>query len=180
MHILLGISILLHCSLAYPVHLANKSVHHWDEDDWQDYLDHFFPCHDKTNHTIKERLEVMQKFFHLAVTGDPDDQTLEVMHRPRFNNYTTDMAAEKVHQAIVDAFKVWSDVTPLHFYEVKEKPADIEIWFSKGAHGDFSPFDGPGGTLAHAFAPGKDLGGDCHFDEDEKWSEEDNGMAINT
>lgn len=52
------------------------------------------------------------------------------------------------------ALKVWSDVTPLNFHEVAGSPADIQIDFSKADHNDRYPFDGPGGTVAHAFFPG--------------------------
>uniref|UniRef100_A0A0A9Z365 Matrix metalloproteinase-14 n=2 Tax=Lygus hesperus TaxID=30085 RepID=A0A0A9Z365_LYGHE len=69
---------------------------------------------------------------------------------------------------IKKAFEVWSGVTPLTFTQKKSGPVHIEVRFETGEHGDGDPFDGRGGTLAHAFFPV--YGGDAHFDDAEKWS----------
>ena len=88
-----------------------------------------------------------------------------------------DLSPAEVDYEIARAFKVWSDVSPLRFYRIdanSQRELDIEIRFSitgPADHGDGYPFDGPSGTLAHAFFPWSNkLGGDAHFDEAEQWT----------
>ncbi|KAF5191134.1 Collagenase [Thalictrum thalictroides] len=65
-------------------------------------------------------------------------------------------------------FAKWSAVSLFTFEEVADiTTSDIKISVHRGDHGDSDPFDGPGGTLAHAFAPSD---GRLHFDADESWS----------
>ncbi|XP_078680863.1 macrophage metalloelastase-like [Branchiostoma floridae x Branchiostoma belcheri] len=86
----------------------------------------------------------------------------------RINNFTPDLPRDQVVDAIARAFDVWSEVTPLTFRRVSG-PADIEIRFAAGSHGDGNAFDSRGGVLAHAYQPGGGIGGDAHFDESEVW-----------
>lgn len=67
---------------------------------------------------------------------------------------------------------MWSKVAPLTFTETTKDDADIKIKFSTRYHGDDYPFDGPGGTLAHAFYPynNREKAGDAHFDEEETFT----------
>ncbi|XP_066265737.1 matrix metalloproteinase-20-like [Branchiostoma lanceolatum] len=86
-------------------------------------------------------------------------------------SYTPDLSRSVVNDAIGMAFKVWSDVINIDFRRVPPYyKADVTIRFAKGYHGDGTKntFDGPGGTLAHAFYP--EYGGNCHFDEAETWT----------
>lgn len=96
----------------------------------------------------------------------------------RIENYTPDLQWQDVRRVIADAFKVWSDVTDLTFTEVMNTDADIMIKFARKYHKDGYPFDGKGLILAHAFFPGKDKGGDTHFDEDEKWTINSNEEGV--
>ncbi|XP_029029002.1 collagenase 3-like [Betta splendens] len=147
---------------------------------------------------MTKKLSEMQKFMGLQVTGKLDAETLAVMKKPRCGvpdvnmarfstfgtnvkwqknsltyrivNYTPDMAKAEVDDSINKALQVWAKVTPLSFTRIMSGTADIMISFATGAHGDSSPFDGRGKTLAHAFSPGAAIGGDAHFDDDENFT----------
>ena len=76
-----------------------------------------------------------------------------------------------VEQELRRAMGFWWYGTSIFFVRVPEHldiGTDIEIRFEKENHGDFSPFDGPGGTLAHAQIPR--YGNQIHFDDHENWT----------
>ncbi|XP_051523060.1 matrix metalloproteinase-25 [Myxocyprinus asiaticus] len=79
-----------------------------------------------------------------------------------------------VNTIMAYALNVWSDVTNLKFHEIsssEQDRAEIKISFARSLHDDGYPFDGKGGTLAHAFFPGEsDVAGDTHFDDEESWT----------
>ncbi|KAL0994365.1 hypothetical protein UPYG_G00121200 [Umbra pygmaea] len=141
-----------------------------------------------------KKISEMQKFFGLQVTGSLDTETVTLMKKSRcgvpdvqvgsfstfdnlkwqknqltyrIENYTPDMTVAEVDDSIERALQVWAKVSPLRFTRIYSGTADIMISFGTRNHGDFYPFDGPEGTLAHAFAPGNYIGGDAHFDDDE-------------
>ncbi|XP_040006079.1 collagenase 3-like [Xiphias gladius] len=146
---------------------------------------------------VSKKLAEMQRFFQLEITGRLDADTMAVMRKPRcgvpdnaiarfstfgnhkwqknsltyrIENYTPDMSVSEVDDSIEKALQVWAKVTPLRFTRIYSGTADIMISFGRQAHGDYYPFDGPDGTLAHAFAPGTGIGGDAHFDDDETFT----------
>ncbi|KAE8076067.1 hypothetical protein FH972_014740 [Carpinus fangiana] len=70
--------------------------------------------------------------------------------------------------AVVQAFRAWASRTHFTFSQAPSgSRPDIIVGFFRRDHGDGSPFDGPGGTVAHAFAP---TNGRFHYDGDERWS----------
>lgn len=69
---------------------------------------------------------------------------------------------------ITRAFNRWARTTHFTFSWTQDYlNADIKISFHSRSHGDGNPFDGRGGTLAHAWAP---TDGRFHYDADELWS----------
>ncbi|XP_036005607.1 matrix metalloproteinase-20 [Fundulus heteroclitus] len=141
------------------------------------------------------KVKEMQMFFGLNSTGELDSETLEVMQSPRcgvpdveeyshiqstrwnknvityrIGRYTRDLRRSTVDSLIESAFGVWARASGLTFIRTQTRNADIMVEFVTYAHGDFYPFDGPRGTLAHAFGPGTGAGGDTHFDDDERWT----------
>ncbi|XP_055471629.1 interstitial collagenase A-like [Psammomys obesus] len=146
---------------------------------------------------MAEKLKQMQQLFGLKVTGKSDPETLRVMRKPRCGvsdvapyainhytprwtkthltysilNYPPYLSREAVEDSFERAFRLWSDVTPLTFSRVFEEEGDIVLAFYRGDHGDNNPFDGPDYRLAHTFQPGPGIGGDVHFDLDDRWTD---------
>jgi len=88
----------------------------------------------------------------------------------RINKYpsTFRLTKSQVDETVKKAFVMWQDATDLTFERKDSGNVNIEISFEKYEHGDGDPFDGPGGTLAHAYFP--QFGGDVHVDDTEYWS----------
>lgn len=72
------------------------------------------------------------------------------------------------------ALTTWGTESGLKFQETGSQgltEPDILIDFARAYHQDSYPFDGQGGTLAHAFFPGEhSISGDTHFDDEEIWT----------
>ncbi|NXL94728.1 MMP13 Collagenase, partial [Alectura lathami] len=205
---------LLGLSFCLTIPIPLEDSHEFTEEDLQ-FAERYLRTHydlrlnptgimKKRDNSVASKLREMQAFFGLEVTGKLDEETYELMQKPRcgvpdvgeYNffprklkwskmnltyrimNYTSDLRRAEVDRAFKKAFKVWSDVTPLNFTRIRSGIADIMISFGTKEHGDFYPFDGPSGLLAHAFPPGPDYGGDAHFDDDETWSDDSRGYNL--
>jgi len=153
----------------------------------------------RSKQELETAIRKFQQMAQLRVTGELDSDTIQQMKKPRcgipdvnsssgpqdfalgpskwekndlsfrIDGYSNDLYWGDSREALTNAFRVWSDVSPLTFRETTGE-ADIAISFNSGYHSDGYAFDGPGNVLAHAFPPGSGRGGDAHFDEDEKWT----------
>ncbi|GAB1293852.1 Matrix metalloproteinase-20 [Apodemus speciosus] len=186
-----------HLALPLSQEAGDVSTHQWEQA--QNYLRKFY-LHDskaKKANSLVDKLKEMQKFFGLPMTGELSPRIMEIMQKPRCGvpdvadyslmpnspkwhsrivtyrivSYTSDLPRFLVDQIVKKALRMWSVQIPLNFKRVSWGTADIIIGFARGDHGDNFPFDGPGNTLGHAFAPGPGLGGDAHFDKDEYWTD---------
>jgi hypothetical protein len=93
-----------------------------------------------------------------------------------FENFTDDLDRGDIRGAVIGAFAAWSRVTRLTFSEVASDDApDLRLRWVIGDHGDGNPFDGFGGTYAHAFFPQE---GRIHFDDDERWTDTAIGLFL--
>lgn len=143
---------------------------------------------------VQSALERVQSIHRLAITGQLDSQTRQLIDTPRCGNsddkfelagawpktaltyhvtrYTAQLTNAQVDAALLQAFAKWSDVSPLRFTNVTaDQPADIDIQFVTGDHGDGTIFDGTGKVLAHAsYPPPFSNAGYVHFDDAENWT----------
>ena len=88
------------------------------------------------------------------------------------NDNNDGLTRKQVRDTLILAFGKWQAVTNLDFYEIESGEADIMVSFVSGYHSDPYPFDGNGGTIAHAFYPhtNRGLSGDVHYDDDEDFT----------
>lgn len=124
-------------------------------------------------HQCTRHLQSSSRWSSEKLISAPDLPSLYLILSFRVRTFPKEshLGHDTVRALMYYALKVWSDITPLNFHEVAGNNADIQIDFSKADHNDGYPFDGPGGTVAHAFFPGDHhTAGDTHFDDDEYWT----------
>ncbi|XP_004709063.1 stromelysin-2 [Echinops telfairi] len=209
-HLVIRLLCCLPVCLAYPLDGTVKEDSKMDL--VQQYLENYYNLEKdlkqsvrrKDSNPIVKKIQEMQRFLGLKVTGRLDADTMEVIHKPRCGvpdvgdfstfpgspkwkkthltyrivDYTQDLSRDAVDAAIAKALKVWEEASPLTFSRVHAGEADIMISFAVREHGDFIPFDGPGKVLAHAYPPGQGIYGDAHFDDDEQWTEDTSGINL--
>lgn len=117
-----------------------------------------------TNSVVIEGIRV-KRFAIRGPKWDHTDLTWNLVNTlPKLGNKS------QIKNALITAMGYWTKHSVLTFTEKKSNDADIQISFQSGKHNDIEPFNGPGLILAHAFYPGKGIGGDIHIDADEDWN----------
>ncbi|KAK8996048.1 hypothetical protein V6N11_076298 [Hibiscus sabdariffa] len=156
-------------------YLTYKNKTHFDDDDFDE--------------TLESAVRTYQLNYNLKASGSLDANTVSRMMRPRCavadivngtsrmrsartairdQNCSTPWTRDDAINPVSRAFQTWAENTHFSFSRTEDYVnADIRVSFESGEHGDGSSFDGPGGTLAHAFAP---INGTFHYDSEEPWS----------
>ncbi|XP_013139281.1 PREDICTED: matrix metalloproteinase-25-like [Papilio polytes] len=156
-----------------------------------------------TPQSIAEAVKKMQQFAGLPATGNLDEETRslfkkkrcgvkDIENSPRSRRYilqqgwgkkaityrvlngSSTLERERVRALMALGLAVWAPHGGLHFKQLDEGHADIQVSFASKDHGDGFPFDGPGRVVAHAFPPPH---GAMHFDDDEVWGDGDSDDA---
>ena len=72
----------------------------------------------------------------------------------QIETWSNDLSRVDIARTIKSTLNQWEAASNLKFRYKRTGVADIMIKFVRGKHNDEYAFDGPGGTLAHAFFPG--------------------------
>ncbi|KAK9720486.1 Matrixin [Popillia japonica] len=163
------------------------------------YRYEYFDQSETTTTKLESALIKFQEFYNLQVDGTLNNDTIELMSRPRcgvsenpseFYTYGNKWTKNQLfwYFAMADAtmlkianrvFDIWQNYTNLNFiYSIKNP--DIIISFSDNifVHKNnprcmkgecLFPFDGKSGVLAHAFAPRQNKCIEIHLDKGEDW-----------
>ncbi|XP_071829095.1 neutrophil collagenase-like [Apostichopus japonicus] len=116
-----------------------------------------------------------RRFTRISGPSWPIDRAITWLIRNQNND---NLGANIVESEISKAFERWDEVSGITLTKsASQSFVDINLSFEIRNHNDGNTFDGPGGTLAHAFGPGNGLGGDIHFDDDEVYTTD--GSRIN-
>lgn len=152
--------------VAFSLVLINSVVSEVDPDDEKfatEYLKfyHYISPTDTGNHNTTLAIEKFQRFFGLSITGTLDEETLEVMHKPRcgdpdvndagtrvrryatrgiwtkqnltyYLSYGKDMTHSQQSRIIARAFKYWSDAAPTLNFTRTYNPNTTDIKISFG------------------------------------------------
>ena len=81
----------------------------------------------------------------------------------RFISHTSDLPVDTQENILRKMIQKWAEASALNIREqndpaVSDDDVDILIKFVRRYHGDPYAFDGPGGTLAHAYYPHNNRG----------------------
>ena len=92
-----------------------------------------------------------------------------------FQRLASKLPEAQARDEILRALAEWVRYVKVSFSPAahEAQPRSLDFLFTRGAHGDAYPFDGPGKVLAHTFYPAppnyEPIAGDLHFDDEENW-----------